>query len=261
MSGDVVRAPARVAPWVLIVTGAGMRGAAEDRLRERATAMYGPAIPVIVHRYGVLRSGALLRWCQRVAAARLGARLRLLVEQHGRPDVVAHSFGAWLVGQALLDEPDVRLGRVLLTGSVLRPDFAWGPLIAAGRVEAVLNHYSRRDFWAWVSQFFIPGSGPSGHLGFLPCVGVINRAEAGFAHTTFFDADVIDDVSRRLWRPYLTAPALDAAVAGGADHAVDWRPVPWVLRATLPRALVGVALLAGAVGVGVALLAVGRLLL
>jgi hypothetical protein len=260
MSGDVVRAPARVAPWVLIVTGAGMRGAAEDRLRDRVAAVYGPAVPVVVHRYGVLRSGALLRWCQRVAAGRLGARLRLLVAQHGRPDVVAHSFGAWLVGRALYDEPDIRLGRVLLTGSVLRPDFGWGPLIAAGRVEAVLNHYSRGDFWAWVSQFFIPDSGPSGRSGFLRCEGVFNRAETAFAHTTFFDADVIDDLVQRLWRPYLTSPD-GAASLDPADDAHEWRPVPWALRATFPRALVGAALSAGVVGVVEVLTIMARLML
>src|SRR4051812_18287095 len=126
MSGDVAPRPrsstvaGRVAPWVLVITGTGMRGAAEDRLRERVSLVYGPAVPVVVHRYGVLRSGALLRSCQRVAARRLGLRLRQLVHEHGRPDVVAHSFGAWLLGEVLTNDADLRVGRVVLAGSVLR---------------------------------------------------------------------------------------------------------------------------------------------
>jgi serine/threonine-protein kinase len=58
-----------------------------------------------------------------------------------RPDIIAHSFGTWLVGHALESNPDIQVGRVVLTGSILRPDFNWKEHMPSGQVEAVLNHY------------------------------------------------------------------------------------------------------------------------
>src|SRR5689334_17359865 len=82
---------------VLLITGVGMRGGLEDNLRYRVEQMFSPPVPVLLHRYGVARSGSLFRPCQQAATRRLAARLRALsdVEDHESrpPDVIAHSFG------------------------------------------------------------------------------------------------------------------------------------------------------------------------
>ncbi|MGH3402248.1 MAG: hypothetical protein ACRDRJ_06990 [Streptosporangiaceae bacterium] len=240
--------PVRAPGLVLIVTGMGMRGAVEDDLRRRVERMFRPPIPVLVHRYGVARSGSLFRPGQRAATRRLTARLRHLSVQEGRSgpvDVIAHSFGAWMIGQALRENPDIRVGRIVMAGSVLRPDYDWNAVIARGQVEAVLNHYGSRDRWAFVSEFFIPDSGPAGYRGFVQCTGVFNRPEAGFRHHTFFQSDQIETVHRTLWRPFLTRPATDLPAVVGPDVSQVWRPRPWLLRANLLRALLLACLAAG----------------
>ena len=234
---------------MLVVTGIGMRGAREEALLRRATAFFGTAIPVEQHRYGVFRSGAIFRWCQRIATRRLAGRLRLPPDSSAGtpPDIVAHSFGAWLVGEALRQNPDLRVGRLILIGSVLPPDFDWGSLIRQGRVEAVLNHYGLRDRWVWASEYFIPSSGPSGLRGCAPCAGVVNRAEAAFRHTTFFDEPTIDTVYRELWQPFLTLPQAALDKLGNVSAPPQWKPAPWLLKANLPRAAFVLAGLAGGV--------------
>jgi acyl phosphate:glycerol-3-phosphate acyltransferase len=241
----------RRAAWLLVVTGAGLRGARERELVRRLGDCYGEPVPVEVHHYGVFRSGALFRWCQRIATRRLARRLRDGAAR-GQPDIVAHSFGAWLVGHALAGDADLRVGRVILVGSVLRPDFDWGPLIAGGRVEAVLNHHGRRDLWARASHYFIPDSGPSGHRGFAG-IAVVNHPAPGFGHTTFFEPDAMDEIHPALWRPFLTRPVPTCAPTGA-----EWRPAPWVLR-TLPRVAIVLAAMAGvaALGAGVVDLVTG----
>ena len=175
---------ARCPHSVLIVTGVGMRGVLEDDLRKRVEEMFTPAVPVLVHRYGVARSGSLFRPCQRAATRRLASRLRELSGEDGGlepgpPDVIAHSFGAWLVGHALRQNPDISVGRIIMAGSVLRPDFDWSAIIEGGQAEVILNHYGSRDLWAFASEFFIPDSGPAGLRGFAPCPGVFNPPRAG----------------------------------------------------------------------------------
>jgi hypothetical protein len=234
---------------VLIVTGMGMRGELEDDLRNRVGRMFSPPVPVLVHRYGVARSGSLFQPCQRVATRRLAARLRDLSDasgpQSGPPDIIAHSFGAWLVGQTLRSNPDVRVARVIMAGSVLRPDFDWHTIIADGQAEAVLNHYGGRDLWAFVSEFFIPDSGPAGFRGFARCPGIFNRREPEFRHLTFFLRSHIGTVHRTLWRPFLTLPASELPRLAGPDNPQAWRPRPWLLRANLFRTLLLAGLAAG----------------
>jgi pimeloyl-ACP methyl ester carboxylesterase len=248
---------------VLIVTGMGMRGDLEDDLRHRVERMFALPVPVLVHRYGVARSGSLFRPCQQAATRRLAARLREPREaetdgQRSRPpDIIAHSFGAWLVGQALRQNPDLRVGRIIMAGSVLRPDFDWHTIIGNGQAEAVLNHYGSHDLWAFVSEFFIPDSGPAGFRGFADCPGVFNRREPRFRHLTFFQGRQIDTVHRTLWRPFLTSPADELAGLVGPGSPGTWRPRPWLFRANLLRAL----LLAGLVaGFGEVLLSIVRLM-
>lgn len=250
--GDADQVPSgRVPSLILLVTGMGMRGEKEDRLYLKAASIFMPPVAVAVHRYGVLRSGALFRWCQRIAVRRLAQRLR----QYGRdtegqagrkPDIIAHSFGAWLVGHVLQANPDILVGRIILAGSVLRPDFEWNMLIAGGQVEAVLNHCGSRDLWCWVTELFIPGSGPSGFRGFDECPGIFNRMSPRFMHTTFFEEGYIDDVYRSLWRPFLISPADELRELADPPAACVWRPLPGVLRANLPRMLLLIAVGAGA---------------
>jgi hypothetical protein len=234
---------------VVIVTGTGMRGAMEDDLRNRVGLMFSSPVPVLVHRYGVARSGSLFRPCQRAATRRLAARLRDLSgtgDLPSRPpDVIAHSFGAWLVGHSLRQNPDIRVGRIIMAGSVLRPDFDWRTVIDRGQAEAVLNHYGCRDLWAFVSEFFIPDSGPAGFSGFASCAGVFNRPEPGFRHITFFQRGHISTVHRTLWQPFLTQPADELPGLAGPDISRRWRPRPWILRANLIRALLLGCLAAG----------------
>jgi pimeloyl-ACP methyl ester carboxylesterase len=235
---------------ILIVSGMGMRGKMEDALSDRASGFFTPAVPVIVNRYGVFRSGTIFRFCQRAATERIAEWLRDQAcctrddNSRGRPCVIAHSFGAWLVGHALEQNPDIRVGRIIVAGSVLRPDFDWSTLLADGRAEAVLNHCGRLDMWSWVSEFFIPDSGPSGYRGFAACAGVYNRFEPYFRHTTFFQDRYIDKVHRDLWLPFLKAPAQELPGLVGTAKSPPWRQRSWLMRANLIRAILLLALTA-----------------
>jgi hypothetical protein len=260
---SLTRLPATAVPGprtvrsLLLVTGEGLRGPRERALRRRLASLGGP---IEIRRYGVLRSGSLLKWCQQIAVNRLAGRIRALAEASGPPDILAHSFGAWLVGHALRSHPDLRVGRVIAIGSVLRPDFDWAALVARGQAEAVLNQYGRRDRWVWATEFFIPGSGPAGLRGCPVQSGLINHVHPTFGHTTFFDDTVIDEVDRDVWRPFLTQAIPDLAQLANANEVGPWRPAPWLVRATVPRLFVLLAIGAGAVGIVAGVVALARAL-
>ena len=235
-------APERIHRLVFLITGNGMRGEMEGRIQRELARVFPTSVVVVMHRYGLIRTGALFRRRQRVAINRLAERMRQF-EDHGadqrlaRPHVVAHSFGAWLIGNVLQRNPDIRVGRIILAGSVLRPDFDWNALITGGQVEAVLNHCGSRDYWSWVSEYFIPESGPSGFRGFAECAGVFNCANRRFRHATFFEERYIKDIQQSLWRPFFSLPVDKLRQLTGPEVRSTWRPAPRVLSANLFRLL------------------------
>lgn len=235
--------PTRDVRWVLALHGMNTRGAWQEAFNWMFARAYGGGymVPVAIYKYGVIRPGVVARWRQRQLVRRVAAQIRRLVGETeeagfgGVPDVVAHSFGTWLLGHALLSEPDLRVGRVILLGCPLRPDFDWSRLIDAGRVEAVLNHYGTADIWVRMAQRFIPCSGPAGRRGFDQ-EAVHNVPAPGFGHSRFFDEAVMPGEFARLWQPFLTWPAAKLADLPGRHHPGEpWRPSRWKVRPSRDR--------------------------
>jgi len=174
-------------------------------------------VPVAIYKYGIVRPGAFVGFLQQRHLNHLIARLQELTHEaagggYGSPpDVIAHSFGTWLLGHVLRNEKlNLKVGRVILAGSVLRPDFPWKRLIDAGQVEAVLNHFGTRDNVARISHYFVRDSGPSGRKGFDDS-GAINVEASGFTHSQFFQKEEMMRLFRNgkpkgLWHEFLTLP-------------------------------------------------------
>ena len=208
-------------------------------------------MPTFIHKYGRIIVGVIL-WFRRAKfkddlRKRILELVRLAREQRlpARPDVVAHSFGTWLLGHVLLDEmaradPQFKIGRVILTGSILRPDFPWEELQRAGLVEDVLNHYATNDPVVPWAHWTIWDSGPSGRRGFDPpqsaCEGreVINVRAAPKGHSgATSDSERYGNYGA-VWTPFLTDPQGQASLRLQADiPARRWRQAWWPLRGSV----------------------------
>ncbi|HYH45392.1 MAG TPA: hypothetical protein VEG34_06855, partial [Thermoanaerobaculia bacterium] len=209
------RAPNRDVHWVLALHGMNTSGAWQEDLNWLVSRSYGRMVPVAIYKYGIIRPGAILKWRQRQLVRGLVRRIGDLTGQSAdagfgkKPDVIAHSFGTWLLGHALRENRNLQVGRVILTGSILRPDFPWQELIDTQQVEAVLDHYGTRDIWAGVAHYLIPDTGPSGRRGF-DGQGVVNVPAEGFSHSQFFavgpEKNELEEAFRTVWQPFLTEP-------------------------------------------------------
>jgi hypothetical protein len=230
--------PTRDVSWVLALHGMNTRGDWQEAFNWRVSTAYKRSVPVAIYKYGIIRPGAVCRWCLRRLVERVIERIHRLEGDTeaggfaGPPDVIAHSLGTWLIGHALQRDPKLKIGRLLLTGCILRPDFDWRALQSNGQVEAVLNHYGTKDFWAGVAHYVIPDSGPSGRVGFVSGSPVLQVKAEGFGHSDYFTRDNLGTVFQQTWRPFLTMPseALESLDVGGA---AAWSSAPWPLRATI----------------------------
>jgi hypothetical protein len=230
--------PTRDVSWVLALHGMNTRGDWQEAFNWRISTAYKRSVPVAIYKYGIVRPGAVCRWCLRRLEKRVIERIHRLEGDTGAggfggpPDVIAHSLGTWLIGHALQRDPKLKIGRLLLTGCILRPDFDWRAIESSGQVEAVLNHYGTKDFWAGVAHYVIPDSGPSGRIGFVSGAPVVQVRADRFGHSDYFTQENLGRVFQQTWQPFLTMPSekLASLDVGGATA---WSSAAWPLRATI----------------------------
>ncbi len=245
--------------WAVVIHGMNTLGAWQEEFSWRLALKLRYSAPVLLHKYGLVRFGVLFRFRHRALVQALGARLSksfAVAAATGRtrlPDIILHSFGTLLFAKLLDDQTvkDLRFGRVILTGSIVRPDYNWRRHVESGRVEAILNHCGSRDHIVDLAAFAIPDAGPSGRVGIADPTVLNVRAE-GYGHSTFFEDPSLDDNLRPngLWDRFLRIPlrAIETARMDGTT-AEAWRPPPMLLRRiALPIVLVLTGLSAGLIG-------------
>lgn len=233
--------------WAVTVHGMNTAGVWQQDFSWRLAQLYGYAIPVGIYKYGNVKVAPFLAPLRRRHRKELleyfrKVRAEMKASGHGgRPDVIAHSFGTWLLAKMLVSDDSkdpIVLGRVILTGSIIRPDFDWAQLLEAGRVEAVLCHQAGRDFPARLAHWFIRGTGPSSVRGFNDRQRVQHFLSPDFVHSDYFTESHMAAVLMDQWAPFLTQPGnsmnLPAEPTGSLPFT-QWTPSLWrLITLTLP---------------------------
>lgn len=140
-----------------------------------------------------------------------------------QPSIVAHSFGTYILGNALLRYPYLRFNKVLLCGSILPTDFPWNHIIDRGQVQAVRNEYGSEDIWTKAVGWFVPATGPSGLTGFTAQHPRLEQERFDFAHSEYFERGHMDN----RWLPYLAAqvsqrPVQDIDIPSSSERNRPW---------------------------------------
>lgn len=145
---------------------------------------------VLRYRYGIFSALAFANPSSRKKRVRLFAtELKKWRDRYSSSvfNIVAHSFGTWVVGHALLEDDTLQVDTVILSGSVLELDFPWHELLSAKRVKRVVNECGSRDLPLLASHFLGSGTSMAGLLGFRGMIGsgLINRFYVG-GHSLYF---------------------------------------------------------------------------
>jgi hypothetical protein len=112
--------------------------------------------------------------------------------------VIAHSFGCYAIATILRSNPDIRLHRLVLCGSVVPRRFRWD-MIGRQIDKDILNECAMRDIWPVLAQSSTWGYGASGTFGF-GSPGMIDRYHR-FGHSGFFSEEFV----REFWLPWFSA--------------------------------------------------------
>src|ERR1700733_7597321 len=88
--------PTRAVSWVLPLHGMTTRGDWQEAFNWRVSTAYKRSVPVAIYKYGIVRPGAVCRWCLRLLEERVIERIHRLEGDTGGggfagpPDVIAH---------------------------------------------------------------------------------------------------------------------------------------------------------------------------
>ncbi len=225
--------------WMIVIHGMNSRAKWQEEFSWQIANRLRHSAPVLIYKYGWVTIDVLVKWLQRRLAKQLGERMRIAIEQAieggrpPRPDIIAHSFGTLLLSRIMADPDfaDLKFGRIITAGSIVRPDFDWGGQIAGGRAEAVLNHVAAKDKAVPFAQYAMPGAGPGGKVGYCE-KNVFNVRDPNFGHSDFFQPDNLRSLiaDGGLWHSFLTLPLKYLRPAGAFSPGRVWKPAPLLLR-------------------------------
>jgi hypothetical protein len=103
------------------------------------------------------------------------------------PSIIAHSFGTYIVGEALKKYPQIYFDKVILCGSILPQKYDWNSLVVEKRVNSVKNDYGSLDIWPSVARHIISHAGSSGKEGFVQTNEHIDNCKfEKYKHSNYF---------------------------------------------------------------------------
>lgn len=243
--------PSRDIRCAILIHGMKTRGVWQEQFVWRLNNLYLYSIPTFIYKYGYITLSPVLRILQRKQLKKIQETFNKLQhlensrQKKFKPDVISHSFGTWLIAHLLQKYPDIQIGRLILLGSIVRPDFPWNNLIENGQIEVVLNHAAEKDIWVRISQLIIPDSGPGGQVGFV-ADKVLNITEPELKHSGYFTEELIEQFLSKegKWYRFLHRP-LENLPESFNDRftCADWKPI-WIIFRTLVRYLTILVLIA-----------------
>lgn len=177
----------------------GIRTAAgwQEKARE-ALAVEGKVVVAPIG-YGYQDVIRFLGPCRKAAIERVQRELRDLQRLHKDSDLVvmAHSFGTYIVSRILREEPDIRIKRLLLCGSIIPTAYRWDSLPHEFTNQTCVNEVGTRDVWPVFARVASLGYGGSGTFGFKTS-RVWDRF-FDYGHSDFFT----DDHFKAFWKPFI----------------------------------------------------------
>lgn len=183
-------------------------------------------IKLVIAKYGYFDTISFLfpgKFLKRRAIDRVESLIR--GEKESNPgvtiSVIAHSFGSYIISEALKRSVDIKLNKLILCGSIVDEGFDWN--LVANKIEysnsdgrKIVNDCAVRDVWPILAKTITWGGyGSSGRVGFGHNLVEDRFHDGGHGH--FFR----HDFHKIFWIPYLEVGEL---TEGGANF-----PLPWYL--------------------------------
>lgn len=187
--------------------------------------------------FGVCRSGPITQ---------IHSNMRNIIHEY--PDhlisVIAHSYGTFAVSRLLLENNDIRLHRLILSGSIIPNGYPWARIssqfLKKPMREAVINECGTMDIWPPLAKSTTWGYGNSGTNGFGS--GQVTDRVHAMPHSGYLNKSF----AKKYWVPFLK----DGKIVQSAVESKGVGTPLWFSLLDLPWKWGGVVLLPVMIGLG-----------
>lgn len=157
----------------------------------------------------------ILPFTRQKPVAKITREIRTILALHpnSRVSIVAHSFGTYILSKILENEPDIKLNRIHLCGSIISTYFRWDK-VKPQINGTILNDVGSKDVWPVMARSLSWGYGHSGTFGFKT------------THVTdrFFDYGHSDFLTNKHFNKFLIPFILDGEIR--KSRWTEQRPNP-----------------------------------
>jgi pimeloyl-ACP methyl ester carboxylesterase len=155
-----------------------------------------------------------------------------------RFSVIAHSFGTFAITEILREHPDIKLHRLVLSGSIIPRTYRWD-YVRPRLATDIVNDYGTRDIWPVLATCLSWGYGDTGRHGFGRDP-IIDRGH-DYAHSDFFNEEFV----RRFWKPWFLNGTLVPSLWPETAPPPSWGlsvlsiiPFQWILTILFASVLI-----------------------
>jgi hypothetical protein len=135
-----------------------------------------------------------------------------------RVSIIAHSFGTYAVSRILSENPNLKIERLILSGSIVPRSYRWD-YVDSRLATDVVNDYGTRDIWPVLAKCLSWGYGDTGRHGFGRGATVRDRGH-NYSHSEFFNEQFV----RTYWKPWFES---NDFVSSPWEESAP--PTPWWL--------------------------------
>jgi pimeloyl-ACP methyl ester carboxylesterase len=203
-------------------------------------------IPLKYGRFDLLRFWCPFGMCRRGPIDRLHHEIRdtLAGYKDHEVSIIAHSYGTYAISRILLEYGDIRMGRLILCGSVIPNDFPWSRMASQFATQpmrdGVVNDCGTKDIWPVLAKSTSWGFGSSGTYGF-GSAQVTDRFHA-LPHSGYFDTKFV----KKFWSPFMA----DGTIVPSAVERAGTGTPGWFALLELPYQWLSAALAVVLIGLG-----------
>jgi ribosomal protein S18 acetylase RimI-like enzyme len=163
------------------------------------------------------------------------------IQKGERPNVIAHSFGTWIVTEAIKIYPSIRFNKVIFFGSILNPDTDLKVFFEGDQVRVLCHEVGEKDWVVPFSRFFLGGdAGESGKVGFsiIPQKFKKRILQTKYPRFTHSSASFFTKHINESWIPFLVSQPFNVKSSILRDDPLAWMNYkPLVEDISFPRKL------------------------
>jgi pimeloyl-ACP methyl ester carboxylesterase len=221
----------------LIIFVHGIRDPAfwSQRLRSLFEAEGFVAVPIGFYVFDVFR---FLLGIRRKAVERVKQQIKDAIDNNPGAEVtvIAHSFGTYVAGRILDEDPSLDIARLVMCGGIVRRNYRWDKTVRLngqnGRMH-VINEHSGRDVWPLFARHATLGFGDSGTIG-CQDANVIDRQ-----HDVRHSEYLTERFAKIYWIPHIVRgePLVDPRAEGRTSWLFFLNRSPVTLLAGVAAAI------------------------